>query len=87
MVKNMLVQLLSGELIPLNLFPVASQWIWKSTPFYLYVYGPTQYALGHWTHSEYLHGLGMAIAWMMGLSVLIRLSWGWGIRKYSSLGG
>jgi ABC-2 type transport system permease protein len=46
MVKNMLVQLLSGELLPLSLFPVATQWIWKSTPFYLYVFGPTEYALG-----------------------------------------
>ena len=39
MVKNMIVSLLSGELIPLSLFPESMQWIWKSTPFYLYVFG------------------------------------------------
>ena len=87
MVKNMLVQLLSGELIPLNLFPESSQWIWKSTPFYLYVFGPTQYALGHWSHAEFVYGLMTAMAWMIGMAVLIRLSWGWGIRRYLSLGG
>lgn len=87
MVKNMLVQLLSGELLPLNLFPESMQWIWKSTPFYLYVYGPTQYSLGNWSHQEFIHGLGMAAVWMIGCSLLIRLSWGWGIRRYSSLGG
>lgn len=87
MVKNMLVQLLSGELIPLNLFPASLQWIWKSTPFYLYVYGPTQYSLGRWSTPEFLQALGLGLAWMLGCTILIRLSWGWGIRRYSSLGG
>ena len=40
MVKNMVVDMLSGELIPLFLFPASMAWVWKCTPFYLYVYGP-----------------------------------------------
>jgi len=87
MVKNMIVQLLSGELIPLNLFPVSSQWIWKATPFYLYVYGPTQYALGNWSHQDFVSNLAIAAVWMVTSALLIRLSWGLGIRKYLSLGG
>ena len=86
MVKNMLVQLLSGELLPLTLFPERWSWIWKSTPFYLYVYGPTQYALGKWTHLELIHAFGVAGLWMLGVWLLIRITWGIGIRNYSSLG-
>lgn len=87
MVKNMVVSLLSGELLPLNLFPERLQWIWKSTPFYLYVFGPTQYALGRWSHAEFLFQLGVAGLWMLGGWLLIRLAWGIGERRYLSLGG
>ena len=87
MVKNMIVNLLSGELIPLNLFPPSMQWIWKSTPFYLYVFGPTQYALGRWSHEEYFFQLGIALLWMLGAWLMIRITWGIGIKRYLSLGG
>ena len=87
MVKNMIVNLLSGELVPLNLFPPSLQWIWKSTPFYLYVYGPTQYALGRWSNEEFLTQLGMALLWVVGASIAIRLSWSTGMKRYLSLGG
>lgn len=86
MVKNMIVNLLSGELIPLNLFPADLQWIWKVTPFYLYVFGPAQYALGHWSHAEYLWQLGIASCWLLIGWALIRSSWRFGIKNYSSLG-
>ena len=87
MVKNLVVSLLSGELIPLNLFPSSMQWIWKSTPFYLYVFGPTQYALGRWTHTEFLFQLLLAGLWVVAGWAMIRVSWGVGIKRYLSLGG
>lgn len=86
MVKNLAVSFLSGELLPLNLFPEHLQWLWKSTPFYLYVFGPAQYALGHWSHTEFLMQLGVALLWVLAGTVAIRLSWGWGINRYQSLG-
>jgi ABC-2 type transport system permease protein len=87
MVKNLVVSLLSGELIPLNLFPNSMQWIWKSTPFYLYVFGPTQYALGQWSHTEFFYHLGISCIWLLAAWVMIRLFWGLGLKHYSSLGG
>lgn len=87
MVKNMIVSLLSGELIPLNLFPESMSWIWKSTPFYLYVFGPTQYALGRWTQVEFIQQLGVAAIWLFVGWALIRITWGLGTRRYLSLGG
>jgi ABC-2 type transport system permease protein len=87
MVKNMLVNFLSGELLPLTLFPAAVSWIWKSTPFYLYVFGPTQYALGKWSHTEYLHALLIAGGWLVVGWILVRITWSIGIKRYLSLGG
>lgn len=87
MVKNMVVSLLSGELIPLNLFPHSMQWIWKSTPFYLYVYGPVQYALGHWTHAQFAMQFGLAITWMLFAWLLIVITWRLGMRRYLGIGG
>jgi ABC-2 type transport system permease protein len=87
MVKNMIVSLLSGELIPLNLFPASMQWIWKSTPFYLFVFGPTQYALGRWSNVEFMQQMGVAALWLIIGWLLIKITWGIGIRRYLSLGG
>ncbi len=87
MIKNMLVGLLSGEMIHLGLFPESMQWIWKSTPFYLYVFGPTEYALGKWTHAEFLQNLALGFGWMILGFIMIRVSWGFTIKRYLSLGG
>jgi ABC-2 type transport system permease protein len=87
MVKNMVVSLLCGELIPLNLFPQSMQWIWKVTPFYLYVYGPTEYALGRWSDLEFARQCGIACLWLCVGWMLIRITWGSGTKHYTSLGG
>lgn len=87
MVKNMVVSLLSGELLPLTLFPKSMSWIWKSTPFYLYVFGPTEYALGDWSTPQFFYQVLIAIAWLIGGWIAIRITWGIGIKRYQSLGG
>lgn len=87
MVKNMVVSFLSGELLPLSLFPLAMKPLWELTPFYLYVFGPTQYALGKWSHQQLMDGISAACLWILGLRLLIWVSWKIGMRKYLSLGG
>lgn len=87
MVKNMLVSLLSGELLPLNLFPRNMQWIWKSTPFYLYVFGPVEFALGHWTLPYFLEQLAVGAVWMLAGWGFIKITWALGMRRYLSVGG
>jgi ABC-2 type transport system permease protein len=87
MVKNMIVQILCGELIPLSMFPPSMTWIWKSLPFYLYVYGPTQYALGRWSSGEFANAVMVAFVWILGLWGLTTMSWKFSIKRYLSLGG
>ena len=86
MVKNMLVNFLSGELLPLNLFPAAVSWVWRSMPFYLYVFGPAEYALGKWTNADYFHHLMIAGVWLVIGWALVRLTWTLGIQRYLSIG-
>ena len=86
-IKNMVVSILSGELIPLSLVPESWSWVWKSLPFYLYVYGPTEFALGKWSTQEYFHQLLISCAWLIVGWILIRTSWKIGIYRYQSLGG
>jgi ABC-2 type transport system permease protein len=87
MTKNIIVSLLSGEMLPLNIFPENLTWVWKALPFYLYVYGPTQIALGRWNGAELNHHLWIAIAWIIGLAALVHVLWAHSIRRYQALGG
>lgn len=87
MVKNLIVSLLSGEMIPLTLFPKAVSLVWKSTPFYLYVFAPTQYALGRRTGAEFVFDISIGVVWLLITHVGLRLSWRVGMRRYLSLGG
>ncbi len=87
MTKNIIVSLLSGEMIPLHFFPENLTWLWKGLPFYLYIYGPTQIALGRWTGGDVTHQLWIALAWIAGLGLLVRMLWSYSIRRYQALGG
>lgn len=87
MVKNMVISLLSGELLPLSLVPVQYEWVWKYTPFYLFVYGPTQIALGKWSHQEWLLQIGISFIWVLVFWGAIKLAWGYSIKRYQGLGG
>lgn len=87
MVKNMVTSFLSGELLPLTLFSGLFEWTWKLTPFYLYVFGPTQIALGKWGYEECMQAFFIGFMWILGLGLLTRASWNLGMKKYLSLGG
>lgn len=87
LVKNMMVSLLSGELLPLSLFPEKYTWIWKSTPFYLYVFGPTQMALGKWSVSEWIQHMTIGFGWCLAFAIILQLTWRHAIRQYQGIGG
>jgi ABC-2 type transport system permease protein len=87
LVKNMVVSLLSGELLPLSLFPEKYTWIWKSTPFYLYVFGPTQIAMGKWSVSEWAHHMTIGFAWCLAFAIILKMTWKHAIRQYQGIGG
>lgn len=87
MVKNLIVGLLSGEMIPLNLIPESFAWTWKYTPFYLYVFGPAQIALGRWGMMESMQHFGIALCWLLFFWGMVKVTWAIGLKRYQSLGG
>jgi ABC-type uncharacterized transport system permease subunit len=87
MVKNLVVSLLSGELIPLTIVPAKFTWIWQSTPFYLFVYGPAQVALGKWDHWMWAHQMMIGFAWLFGFWLAMKLLWTYSIHRYQGIGG
>ena len=87
MVKNMVVSLFSGELLPLSIVPAQYAWIWQSTPFYLYVFGPTQIALGKWDHLMWLHQMMIGCAWLLFFWAAVKYVWSISIRRYQGIGG
>lgn len=86
MVKNMVVSLLCGEVIPLTLVPAKWAFVWKSLPFYLYVFGPSQVALGKWDHSMWAMQMGIGIAWILAFALIMHLSWSFSIKRYQGIG-
>ena len=87
MVKNMAVSLLSGELIPLSVVPEKFANIWQSTPFYLYVYGPTQVALGKWSPEVWMHHMTIGFAWCFAFAIALKITWKISIHRYQGIGG
>ena len=87
MVKNMIVSLLCGEVIPLSVVPAKYTWVWESLPFYLFVYGPTQVALGKWDHAEWLKHMGIGFLWILLFWGLLKWSWTYSIKRYQGIGG
>lgn len=87
MVKNMAVSLLSGELIPLSIVPEKYSMIWQSTPFYLYVYGPTQIALGKWSQEMWAHHMMIGFIWCFAFAMILKLTWKFSIHRYQGIGG
>ena len=87
MVKNMVVSLLCGEVIPLSIVPAKYTFIWQSLPFYLYVYGPTQIALGKWDHLMWVKQMGIGCLWIFVFWGALKLSWSYSIKRYQGIGG
>ena len=87
LMKNMVVSLLSGETVPLTVFPAKYSWIWESTPFYLYVFGPTQMALGKWSVETWVRHMTIGMVWCLVFAVLLQIVWKKSIRQYQGIGG
>jgi len=87
MVKNMAIQILCGELIPLFLFPEHILGFVMKLPFQLYVFAPTQIFLGRYSNQEILSCYLNGFLWL-GLAYAIYV-WAWskGIKRYLALGG
>ncbi len=85
MIKDNLVSLVTGSIIPLALFPELVVRIMKFLPFYYVTYLPSMLLTGY-NQSEALYGVGIILIWAIAMQGIIKLTWKQYIRKYDGVG-
>jgi len=83
----MLNYFLSGHMIPLDFLPEWARQIVDLLPFRYLAYEPAAIWLGRYDHEQIRHLLLIELSWVLGLSVLARLTFLLGVRRYSAFGG
>ena len=78
--------ILSGRMVPMTFMP---QWVQNMAnffPFQWSFYFPINALVGSMSTSQLLLGLLAQLGWILGFSLLIKLIWHFGIRRFSSVG-
>ena len=87
MAKNALLSFLTGQLIPISLFPLAFQRVFDFLPFSSMVYTPVMVYLGKYTGEELVWALGRQAIWVVLLYVLGSFIWKQVTKRLVVLGG
>lgn len=85
MIKNNLVSLVTGSIVPLALFPEMAIKIMKLLPFYYVTYLPSMLITGM-CREEAAAGIFIIGAWCLVIQFLIHVTWHNYIRKYDGVG-
>lgn len=85
MIKNNLVALVTGSIVPLALFPDAVLQVMKLLPFYYITYLPSMLFTGQ-CGEEAAAGLMILSLWCLALGILIRITWKKYRVKYDGVG-
>ncbi|MEK7540252.1 MAG: ABC-2 family transporter protein [Patescibacteria group bacterium] len=78
--------LTGGKFIPLSLFPEWAQHILTFLPFHFMTFTPLSILLGQPTFLAYLPGVAIALLWLVGALILLKLLWLRGIKTYEGFG-
>ncbi len=87
MAKEALMSFLTGQLIPISLFPEVAQRIFDFLPFSSMVYTPVMIYLGKYTGQELFIALGRQAIWIVILYVLGSIIWKKVTKRLIVLGG
>lgn len=85
MIKNNLMALATGTIVPLALFPEAVVRAMRALPFYYVTYLPSMLLIGK-CREEAATGIGIMAAWCLVMQILIRRTWAKYSRKYDGVG-
>lgn len=77
---------LAGYAVPTSLFPGALATVARASPFHAALGFPVELAIGRLDLHAALMGLGLQIAWLIGLSMVAVLAWKRGLRAYGAFG-
>jgi ABC-2 type transport system permease protein len=85
MIKNNLVSLITGSIVPLVLFPDTIIQAMKLLPFYYITYLPSMLLVGYCA-DEALPGIAIISIWCIVLQVVIKYTWKKYVREYDGVG-
>lgn len=85
MIKNNLISLVTGSIVPLALFPEMVVRIMRILPFYYVSYLPSMLLTGMY-QEEAMTGLFVIAGWCLMMQFLIHVTWNKYIRKYDGVG-
>ena len=85
MIKNNLISLVTGSIVPLALFPEMVVRIMKILPFYYVTYLPSMLLIGMY-QEQAITGLFVIAVWCLIMQILIHVTWDKYIRKYDGVG-
>ena len=83
---DIVLELLSGSLIPLEFLPAPLNTITQFLPFSYLIHFPVNVYLGNLSGTEIVNGLISQVIWSLVFYVLIRVLWKKGLNKYESVG-
>lgn len=81
--RFLLMEVASGVLIPFAVMPDALFTLFSLLPFRYMVSAPAEILLGQATGEQALTLIGIQLAWSVGLIVLVRVLWIFGLRRYA----
>ena len=85
MVKDNLVMLVTGGIVPLALFPDAVVNILSFMPFYYVTYLPSMLFTG-FCHDEAFSGIFIILFWCIVLQVVINIFWEKNVKNFEGAG-
>ena len=84
---KMAMELTSGRFFPLNILPAVLFKVVNFLPFSFLVFFPLNVYLGRLSTSEIYRGFLIQIIWIAAFSVLLKIVWQRGLRRYEAVGG
>ncbi len=84
---KMLMEFTSGRFFPLNILPAFLFRVLNFLPFSFLVFFPLNVYLGRLSASEIYRGFLIQIIWIAVFSVLLKIVWTKGLRRYEAVGG
>lgn len=85
MIKNNIIPLITGSMIPIVLFPRQVIMLMQLLPFYYCTYLPSMLLTGQ-CQEEAVYGVIIISCWSLAMQLLINYTWGKYCRKYDGVG-
>jgi len=85
MIKNNLMMLITGSIVPLTLFPEGVLNLMRCLPFYYVTYLPSMLLTGQ-CEEEALLGVAVLVGWCVVMQMVIKVTWERYRKKYDGVG-